>query len=126
MGLMEMLGAVTGKAPKGGLGESIGGLLEGGGLGGLLGTLQEKGLGDVGDSWVSKGKNLPISPEQLEDVLGNEHVKAIAGKLGIAPEKAASQLAKYLPQVIDRLTPDGKVPADDELKAGLAKLVPPS
>jgi uncharacterized protein YidB (DUF937 family) len=126
MGLLEMLGTVTGKAAKGGLTESIGGLLEGGGLGRLLETLDEKGLGDVGASWISKGGNLPISAEQLEAVLGNEQVRAIAGKLGITPEKAASQLAKYLPQVVDRLTPDGNVPADDELKAGLAKLVSPS
>lgn len=126
MGFMELLGAVTGKSAAGGLAEAIGGVLEGGGLGRLLETLDDQGLGDTGASWVSRGKNLPISAEQLEAVLGNEHVRSIAAKLGVTPEEAASQLARYLPQVIDRLTPDGKVPADDELKAGLARLVAPS
>ena len=126
MGFLELLGTVGGTASKGGLTESIGGLLERGsavgGLGGLVETLQKSGLGDVGASWVSKGKNLPISADQLEAVLGEEHVRAIAGRLGVTPEKAAAQLARYLPQVVDRLTPDGTVPTDDQLQAGLARL----
>ena len=130
MGFLELLGTVGGKASKGGLTESIGGLLERGsavgGLGGLLETLQKSGLGDVGASWVSKGKNLPISADQLEAVLGEEHVRAIAGRLGVTPEKAAAQLARYLPQVVDRLTPDGELPTDDQLEAGLARLASPS
>jgi uncharacterized protein YidB (DUF937 family) len=126
LGFLELLGTVGGKASKGGLTESIGGLLERGstvgGLGGLLETLQKSGLGDVGASWVSKETNLPISADQLESVLGEEYVRAIAGKLGVPPEKAAAQLARYLPQVVDRLTPDGTVPSDEQLQAGLARL----
>jgi len=126
MGFMELLGAVTGKGARGGLTDSIGSLLGDGGLGRLLGTLDQNGLGELGASWVSKGTNLPISAEQLEAVLGNEQVRAVASRLGITPEKAASQLARYLPQVVDRLTPDGAVPGEDELAAGLAKLASPS
>lgn len=126
MGFLELLGTVGRKSSKGGLAESIGGILGRGsavgGLAGLLETLQQNGLGDVGASWVSKGKNLPISADQLETVLGEEYVRAIAGKLGVTPEKAAAQLVRYLPQVVDRLTPDGAVPTDEQLQEGLARL----
>jgi uncharacterized protein YidB (DUF937 family) len=125
---MELLGTITRQAGagKGGLTESIGDLLGSGsaigGLGGLLETLQQKGLGDVGASWVSSGKNLPISAEQIQNVLGNEQVRAIAGKLGVEPEKAAQQLARYLPQIVDRLTPEGKVPDSASLQQAIGGL----
>jgi len=127
LGFMELLGSLTkGGASSGGLTEALGGLLRSdspvGGLDGLLGKLQAEGLGDVGASWVSKGKNLEVSPEQVEAVLGNEQVKAIAGKLGIEPEKAAQQISRYLPQIVDGLTPDGKVPDAASLQQELGKL----
>jgi uncharacterized protein YidB (DUF937 family) len=128
MGFMELIGTLGRQAgaKPGGLTESIGGLLGGGspigGLDGLIGKLQQHGLGDVGASWVSKGKNLPISPAQLQAVLGNEHVQAIAARLGIAPDQAAKHLARSLPQVVDRVTPDGKVPDAASLQRALGGL----
>ena len=56
------------------------------------------------------GKNLPISPDQLQGVLGNDAVKNIASKLGIDSNALTSQLSNLLPDVVDKLTPDGKVP----------------
>lgn len=97
-----------------------------GGLGGLLGAMEKHGLADVGQSWVSKGANLPISPEQLQKVLGHSQIADIAAKLGVPSDKAAAHLAKVLPDAVDRLTPDGDVPdgskVDDAL-GGLGKLL---
>lgn len=97
-----------------------------GGLGGLLGSMEKHGLADVGQSWVSKGSNLPISPEQLQKVLGQGQIADIAAKLGIPSDKVAGQLAKVLPDAVDRLTPDGDVPdaskVDDAL-GGLGTLL---
>ena len=127
MGFLELIGAVAGKGGKGGLTESVGDLLKDGGpiggLGGLLSKLESSGLGEQGASWVSKGKNLPVSAAQIEAVLGNEHVRAVAGKLGITPEKAASQLARYLPQIVDRVTPDGKLPDAASLEKAIGGLL---
>jgi uncharacterized protein YidB (DUF937 family) len=84
-----------------------------GGLNGLIGQFTSKGLGDVVGSWVSTGKNLPISPDQLQGVLGNDAVKNIASKLGLDTKSVTSLLSNLLPQVVDKLTPDGKVPEGD-------------
>ena len=81
-----------------------------GGLGGLLNKAQEQGMGDKSSSWVGKGKNLPISPDQIEKLLGHEQVQAIAKKLGIPADKAAKQLSAVLPKLVDQFTPDGKAP----------------
>ncbi len=86
-----------------------------GGLNGLISQFTSKGLGDVVGSWVSTGKNLPISPDQLQGVLGNDAVKNIASKLGMDTKSVTSQLSNLLPQVVDKLTPDGKVPEGDIL-----------
>jgi uncharacterized protein YidB (DUF937 family) len=81
-----------------------------GGLGGLVARLNQKGLGDVVASWVGKGENLPISPEQLKHGLGQEMIDQIGAKLGLPPGQAAAFLAKYLPGAVDKMTPDGEVP----------------
>ena len=81
-----------------------------GGLPGLIQTFHEKGLGGVVNSWVRTGQNLPISAEQIKGVLGSEQVQQFATKVGISPDVASSKLAELLPVVVDKLTPDGKVP----------------
>jgi uncharacterized protein YidB (DUF937 family) len=129
MGFLELLGSVTGKGVKGsGVADAVGDLLSGdgpaGGLGGVLGKLDDSGLGDLGRSWVSKGTNLPISAEQIERVLGSEQVRPLAAKLGVSPEQAAAQIAKVLPQVVDRLTPDGTVPDQRAVDAQLGRVRP--
>lgn len=87
-------------------------LAQHGGVSGLLEKFQAGGLGEVVQSWVGTGQNLPISAEQIQSVLGNEHVAELAGKLGIDPQQAAQHLSNYLPQLIDKLTPNGQVPTD--------------
>jgi uncharacterized protein YidB (DUF937 family) len=81
-----------------------------GGLSGLIQQFHEKGLGSLVSSWVGTGQNLPISPNQVQEVLGNEQVKEIAAKAGISPEAASSHLSQLLPMLIDKLTPNGQVP----------------
>ncbi len=93
-----------------------------GGLNGLISQFASKGLGDVVGSWVSTGKNLPISPDQLQGVLGNDAVKNIASKLGMDTKSVTSQLSNLLPQVVDKLTPDGKVPEGDLMSKGMDML----
>ncbi len=101
------------------------GLLKGsesGGLQGLVETFNEKGLGEVMSSWIGKGENLPISPEQIQQIFGSGQVQQIAEKLGVSPDEASSGLAELLPQIVDKLTPEGSVPNQDLLHQGLGIL----
>ena len=88
-------------------GGAAGGL---GGLGGLMAAFQKNGMGDVMQSWVGTGQNLPISPDQLQQVLGSDMVDSIAKQLGISQGETSSGLASLLPQLVDQLTPQGQVP----------------
>ena len=77
-----------------------------GGLQTIIDKFHQGGLGDVVQSWVSNGANLPVSPEQLQAVLGSEQVTKVASALGVD----TTQLASALPELIHNLTPDGQVP----------------
>ncbi len=80
-----------------------------GGVAGLVQQFKDKGLGEVAASWVGTGENLPISAEQLKGVLGNETLGQMAAQLGVSNDQLSSQLSGLLPQVIDKLTPNGEV-----------------
>ncbi len=88
-----------------------------GGLLGLVQSFQHGGLGEVVNSWVSTGQNLPISADQISSVLGGSSLQDIAAKLGITPEQASGQLAELLPQAVDKLTPTGQLPQGGDLLA---------
>jgi len=90
-----------------------------GGIAGLLQKFQQGGLGDVASSWIGTGQNLPISADQLQGVLGGDMLGQLAGKLGIAPETASSQLADVLPGLVDKLTPNGELPQGDLMAQGM-------
>lgn len=98
---------------------------QGGGLGGLVQAFSRNGLGDIANSWVSTGQNLPITPDQIHKVLGAQQVSQFAAQAGLAPDAAGSTLAALLPALVDKLTPDGAVPAGDQLPGldVLAKLL---
>lgn len=83
----------------------------GGGLGGLVAKFQQSGLGDVVQSWISSGQNMPVSADQISNVLGNDTLSGLAERLGLNPADVAGQLSQVLPQVVDRLTPGGQMPA---------------
>ena len=95
-----------------------------GGLGGLVQSFQQGGLGDVVNSWVSNGQNLPISAEQIQAVLGGGKLQDIASQLGVSIEQASGSLAELLPQMVDKLTPNGQIPegGGDLLAQGLDML----
>lgn len=88
-----------------------------GGLGGLVQSFQQGGLGNIVNSWVSTGQNLPISAEQIQAVLGGGKLQEIAAQLGVSTEQASGGLADLLPQLVDKLTPNGQVPEGGDLLA---------
>lgn len=90
-----------------------------GGLQGILQQLQASGLADQVASWVGTGENHPVSGNQITDALGAENIAQIAQHAGVEPEHAATGLAQLLPQIIDKLTPDGQVPQNELLAQGL-------
>jgi uncharacterized protein YidB (DUF937 family) len=94
-----------------------------GGLQGLVERFTQAGLGQQAQSWVSTGQNLPISPEQLMQVLGGGggQLQSMAQQLGLSNSDAASGLANLLPQVVDQLTPSGSI-KDDVVEQGLSLL----
>lgn len=95
----------------------------GNGLAKLVEAFQGAGLGNVVGSWVSTGQNLPISPQQILSVLGNDQVAAMAGRFGLSQDAAAAQLAQLLPAVVDKLTPQGELPGPDVFTQGLGGLL---
>lgn len=126
MGLLgQLAGGLLGGGGGGGgaLANILFGLIQNqpGGLGGLLQSFQNKGLGDVVNSWVGTGPNQPISPDQVHSALGADTISEIASKLGVSPQTASSGLSQLLPQMVDKLTPNGQVPAhSDILSTGLS------
>jgi len=105
---------------KGDLMSTVMGLIAGtGGLNGLISKFASKGLGDIINSWIGTGKNLPISTDQLQSVLGSDTVKNLASKLGMDNNTLLGHLSNILPQAVDKLTPDGKVPDGDIMSKGM-------
>jgi uncharacterized protein YidB (DUF937 family) len=92
-----------------------------GGLGGLLNNLKQNGLGDQVASWISTGQNQPVAPDQLQNAMGGQ-IGQLAQSLGINPQDVSKVLSEWLPALIDKLTPDGKVPDDHTLAQHLADL----
>ena len=126
MGLLDSLVGALGGQEQNSVMSQVMGLINnpnGGGLAGLLQQFKAGGLGHLADSWVGTGKNLPISAEQIQSVLGSEQIQQMAAKVGISPEVLSGQLAKLLPQVVDKVTPDGNVPDQSTLNEGLGGLL---
>lgn len=126
MGLFdELVGAVTGGAGQGeqsNLLNNVIGMLgqnDSGGLASVIAQFKNGGLGHIVDSWVGTGSNLPVSAEQLQQVLGSERLAQMARQAGLSTENLTQQLTQLLPQVIDKLTPNGAVPEANILEQGL-------
>ena len=127
-GLGDLLGGMLGGgrpggAPGGGgLGGLLGGLLGGGaagsalngGLGGLIDQLQRSGQGDVARSWVGTGPNKMISQDDLATALGADTLDTLAGQTGMDRDEMLAGLSQQLPRFVDQLTPDGRLPTDEE------------
>ena len=93
-----------------------------GALGELTSKFQSAGLGNILQSWIGTGQNLPISADQVSKVLGSGTVAELAKKAGIGESETTSTLASLLPQVIDKLSPGGNVPAANDLSGALSSL----
>jgi len=105
-GLTDILGQVLG----GGAGGGAGGGGAAGGLAGLLEQLQRAGYGDQANSWVSSGPNQQIPPDAMARIFGRDGLAQISQQAGISEEDASRGLSELLPEVVDRVTPDGDVP----------------
>jgi uncharacterized protein YidB (DUF937 family) len=117
-GLGDILGSLGlgGAAASGGAG--LGGVLSGG-LGDLLRQFQNAGKGEVADSWVSTGQNKQLAPRDLEKVLTPEQIEFLTEKTRMSREELIAGLSEQLPQVVDTLTPEGRVPAAHELNRAI-------
>ncbi|MDN3919941.1 YidB family protein [Roseateles violae] len=104
---------------QGGLGAAAGL----GGLGGLLQQLQAGGLGEQVQSWVSTGANQPVSGDQLSAALGMDVIGDLAQQAGVSQAEASHQLSRLLPEVVDRLSPQGQLPHEDDLGGLLGQLL---
>jgi uncharacterized protein YidB (DUF937 family) len=117
MGLLDEITQMAGSGASGEHTNVAGAVMEmfqsgqGGGVSGRVEAFHNKGLGDIVSSWVGTGQNLPVSSQQLQSVLGNEYVQQIAAKAGISSDNAGSVLAGLLPLIVDKLTPNGQLPA---------------
>jgi uncharacterized protein YidB (DUF937 family) len=115
----------AGYAPEGGglggiLGQVLGGGAAGGspagGLGGLLEQLGRAGFSEQADSWVARGQNKPIAPDAMTQIFGRDGLDHIARQAGISEDEATRGLSQLLPEVVDRVTPDGSMPDVDALR----------
>jgi uncharacterized protein YidB (DUF937 family) len=100
-------------------GKGGGGLLDG--LGDLLDNLAKTGQRETADSWVRPGENKPIQPGDLGKAIGNTTLREIARQTGMSEEELLNQLSKVLPSIVDKLTPDGKVPSNREVAENFPK-----
>lgn len=135
-----MLGGGSRQASGGGLGDILGGMLGGaqsnampggglegalGGLGGMQDIFKHAGMGQQVDSWISSGDNLPISPDQIRQVLGGSgHLSQLAQAAGMSEDEAANDLTDILPDLVNQLTPQGGIPANGaDIEALLRKMM---
>ena len=103
-------------SPMGGaMGGGLGGLLTGG-LGSLLQGLQQSGHGDIADSWVGHGPNRQIHPNQLADALDPQTLNELSEHTGMNQQDVLSELSDLLPDAVNDVTPDGRLPNDDEIE----------
>jgi uncharacterized protein YidB (DUF937 family) len=117
-------GGAPAAAPTGGSGlDSLGGLGTVGGLGGLVTQFEQAGLGSLVNSWVSTGANQPATPAHIEQGLGADALAQLAKKAGVSPQVASALLAVALPILINKLTPQGKVPPPSSLEPSLGGLL---
>jgi uncharacterized protein YidB (DUF937 family) len=112
-------GGGLGDLLKGGLGGLLAGGAAGsvlsGGLGDLLNQLQHSGHGDTANTWVGKGENKAIAPGDLANALGADQIESLSAQSGLSRDELLSGLSQYLPQVVDHLTPDGRLPTEQEI-----------
>lgn len=133
MGLFDTLaknalGSMLGGSSKQDPAAMLSGLLsEAGGIEGLMGQFQSAGFGSQFASWVSTGENQPLSEDQMQSAIGAEALQGLASKLGMNTGTVLPLLAQFLPQVIDKLTPQGQIadnhPSSGQLQSVLTSVI---
>ena len=117
------LGGSLGDVLKGGLGGLLAGGAAGsvisGGLGDLLKQFQQSGHGETANSWVSEGPNKQISSDDLANALGADQINSLMSQSGLSRQELLNGLSQHLPEVINHLTPDGRLPTESELAGRL-------
>jgi uncharacterized protein YidB (DUF937 family) len=130
MGLLDsILAAASGKTGATGEANPLMGIISGllaqsGGLQGLANKFSQSGQGNAFQSWVGMGENEAVSSNQIQNALGSEQVNAMASRMGVDPAMASNFLAEYLPKIVDKLTPAGKIDPTADHQQGLATLLP--
>ena len=90
------------------------------GLGGLIDQFQKKGLGDTIDTWIGTGKNKQVSDREVSVALGNDVVDELSRRTGLSRDQVLEGLARMLPNMVDRFTPDGRLPTRSEMERLMA------
>ena len=91
---------------------------------GLANKFSQSGQGNAFSSWVGMGENQPVSSDQIQKALGSDQIGALAARMGVDPALASQFLAEYLPKIVDKLTPKGKVDPTADHQQGLTALLP--
>jgi uncharacterized protein YidB (DUF937 family) len=91
-------------------GTSLGGLL-GGGLQDLVDSFKSSGQGEIADSWIRNGPNKPVSPQELERAISPEVLATLSEETGLSRQELLARLSRALPEAVDKYTPDGRLPA---------------
>jgi uncharacterized protein YidB (DUF937 family) len=101
------------RSPQSQTGGGVGGILSGG-LGDLIERFRQSGEGETADSWVRTGPNREVSPAQLERALGPDVITSLQKETGLSRDELLSRLSRNLPEAVDKYTPEGRLPADDD------------
>jgi uncharacterized protein YidB (DUF937 family) len=86
----------------------------------MLDNFKSAGMGDKVDSWVGTGPNKAVTADEVKQAADPDNLQAIANKAGISVDEAAEEISKTLPEVVDKLTPDGVLPSDDQVRSKLS------
>jgi uncharacterized protein YidB (DUF937 family) len=122
MGTQDVLSKLGGQAGlQGGL-DNIQSLFGNNGLQGIVSQLTSAGLGQQVQSWISTGDNKPVSGQQIQQAMDPAALKQMAQQTGMSPDQIAGHVAQALPNLVDQVTPDGKVPSTDPLSQGAKNL----
>jgi uncharacterized protein YidB (DUF937 family) len=105
-GVLGNLGSLLG-------GASAGSVLSGG-LGQLVERFRQNGQGQAADSWVGRGPNQPLGADQLEQAIGPDVLNTLSQQTGLSREELLSRLTRELPTAVDKFTPEGRLPSEDE------------
>lgn len=107
--LQGVLGSLLGGGQQGGMANQQQGM-GAGGISSLISGFEQAGLGHVVQSWIGNGANQAVSPQQLQGVFGENQVNTMASQAGMAPQDFLSQLSQHLPNAVNGMTPDGRLP----------------